>query len=104
MIIGTSTCHLVIADREQLVRGVAGVVEDGIVAGMFAYEAGQAAVGDSFAWFVDHAGRPRANRGGQSTVSVHDVLSRAQPCGRARAGLVALDWWNGNRATLVDAN
>ena len=39
--------------REQLVPGIAGVVEDGIVAGLFAYEAGQAAVGDSFAWFVE---------------------------------------------------
>ena len=106
LILGTSTCHLVLAEREQLVPGVAGVVEDGIVAGMFAYEAGQAAVGDSFAWFVDtlalgrHAGRSRAAAG----VRARRAERRGRPALRpGETGLVALDWWNGNRSTLVDA-
>ena len=34
-------------------RAITGVVEDGILAGYFGYEAGQPAVGDMFAWFVD---------------------------------------------------
>jgi L-ribulokinase len=105
MILGTSTCHLVIAEREQLVPGVAGVVEDGIVAGLFAYEAGQAAVGDSFAWFVDSlaSGEIEAEAAGKG-VSVHEVLSgRAAGLRPGETGLVALDWWNGNRCTLVDA-
>lgn len=105
LILGTSTCHLLLAEREVLVPGVAGVVEDGIVAGLFAYEAGQAAVGDSFAWFVEtllpvdvHAEAVR--RG----VSAHDVLTeRAAALRPGETGLVALDWWNGNRSTLADA-
>lgn len=105
LILGTSTCHLALSRREQLVPGVAGVVEDGIVAGLFGYEAGQAAVGDSFAWFVDTLASAEVQeaahrRGG----SVHDVLTeRAAALRPGESGLVALDWWNGNRCTLVDA-
>lgn len=105
MILGTSTCHLVIAEEEQLVPGIAGVVEDGIVAGLFAYEAGQAAVGDSFAWFVDSLASGEIEADADSRgVSVHEVLSgRAAGLRPGETGLVALDWWNGNRCTLVDA-
>ena len=105
LILGTSTCHLVLAEREQLVPGIAGVVEDGIVAGLFAYEAGQAAVGDSFAWFVDTlASAEIEEEAARRGVSVHDVLTdRAATLRPGETGLVALDWWNGNRSTLVDA-
>ena len=105
LILGTSTCHLLLAEREELVPGVAGVVEDGIVAGLFAYEAGQAAVGDSFAWFVDTLASADVQRdAAQRQVSVHDVLTeRAAGLRPGETGLVALDWWNGNRSTLVDA-
>ena len=105
LILGTSTCHLVLADREELVPGVAGVVEDGIVAGMFAYEAGQAAVGDSFAWFVDTlVSSDIEGEASRRNVSTHEVLSeRAAALRPGETGLVALDWFNGNRSTLVDA-
>jgi L-ribulokinase len=105
LILGTSTCHLLLADREQLVPGVAGVVEDGIVAGLFAYEAGQAAVGDSFAWFVDTlASSEVASAAAGAGRSVHEELTaRASALRPGESGLVALDWWNGNRSTLVDA-
>ncbi len=105
LILGTSTCHLLLAEGEHLVPGVAGVVEDGIVAGMFAYEAGQAAVGDSFAWFVDTlASSEVQTEAARRQVSIHDVLSeRAATLKPGETGLLALDWWNGNRCTLVDA-
>jgi L-ribulokinase len=105
LILGTSTCHLVLAEQEQLVPGVAGVVEDGIVAGLFAYEAGQAAVGDSFAWFVDAlAPADVIEEAARRQVSAHEVLTaRAAGLRPGESGLVALDWWNGNRSTLVDA-
>lgn len=105
LILGTSTCHLLIAEHERLVPGIAGVVEDGIVAGQFAYEAGQAAVGDSFAWFVETLASPEiAAEADARHVSTHDVLSdRAAALRPGETGLVALDWWNGNRSTLVDA-
>ena len=51
MVVGTSICDLVIDQHEVRMPGITGVVEDGILPGFFGYEAGQAAVGDMFAWF-----------------------------------------------------
>lgn len=50
---GTSTCHMVLGTEKRIVEGMCGVVEDGIIPGLFGYEAGQSGVGDIFAWFVD---------------------------------------------------
>jgi L-ribulokinase len=105
MIMGTSTCHMVMAAEEKLVEGIAGVVEDGIVPGLFGYEAGQAGAGDIFAWFVEHGvpavySQEAAGRG----VSLHEVLTEKCKAQRpGQHGLLALDWWNGNRSTLMDA-
>jgi L-ribulokinase len=105
MIMGTSTCHLVMAENEVMVEGIAGVVEDGIVPGLFGYEAGQAGVGDLFAWFVANSVPPAyhaeaAARG----LSLHHLLAdKAALLRPGESGLLALDWWNGNRSTLVDA-
>ena len=54
-IMGTSICHCLISDKQVPVEGICGVVEDGILPGYYGYEAGQAAVGDIFGWFVDNA-------------------------------------------------
>ena len=51
-IMGTSICHIVLAERAPRVEGMCGVVEDGVIPGLYGYEAGQSAVGDIFAWFV----------------------------------------------------
>ena len=83
-----------------------GVVEDGVVPGLFGFEAGQSAVGDIFAWFAEHcraAASPRARAGARR--DVHDVLeSRRRRLRPGESGLLALDWWNGNRSVLVDAD
>ncbi len=104
LIMGTSTCHVMNGTALAEVPGMCGVVDGGIVAGRWGYEAGQTGVGDIFAWFADHAVPPAyhseaARRG----LSVHDLLSAqaaAQPAGAH--GLLALDWLNGNRSVLVD--
>ncbi len=106
MIMGTSTCHMVLGDEEHLVPGICGYVEDGIIPGLFGYEAGQSCVGDHFAWFVENCvpaayERQAAERG----VSVHQLLE--EKAGRLKpgeSGLLALDWWNGNRSVLVDVD
>jgi len=106
LIMGTSTCHLAMADREVLVPGIAGVVEDGIAPGYYGYEAGQSAVGDIFAWFVTH-GVPEAyaEEAKAGSRSLHDLLSeRAARLAPGASGLLALDWWNGNRSTLMNAD
>jgi L-ribulokinase len=86
------------------VPGMCGVVEGGIVPGRWGYEAGQSGVGDIFAWFVEHAVPPADHEAARAAgVSVHEhlaALGAAQPVGEH--GLVALDWWSGNRSVLVD--
>ena len=103
-IMGTSTCHVMSSDRLGEVPGMCGVVDGGIVPGLWGYEAGQTGVGDIFGWFVDTCVPPgyveeAARRG----LGVHEYLTElaaAQPVGAH--GLVALDWHNGNRSVLVD--
>ncbi len=106
MIMGTSTCHMLMADSEELVEGISGVVEDGIVPGLYGYEAGQVGVGDIFAWFVDSAVPPAyhqeaAERGRSLHTILAEKASRQRP---GQHGLLALDWWNGCRTPLVDAD
>ncbi|HTF09860.1 MAG TPA: ribulokinase, partial [Asanoa sp.] len=49
MVMGTSTCHVMNSDRLGEVPGMCGVVDGGIVPGLYGYEAGQSGVGDIFA-------------------------------------------------------
>lgn len=106
MAMGTSLCHMLLSDKEIHAEGISGVVEDGIIPGLYGYEAGQPAVGDLFGWFVDHQVpgyvlEAAANEG----VSVHGWLEkRAAMLKPGEHGLLALDWWNGNRSVLVDAD
>jgi L-ribulokinase len=103
-IMGTSTCHVMNGTTLAEVPGMCGVVDGGIVRGLWGYEAGQSGVGDIFAWFADQlvpvSYRDEAARRG---IGVHDLLAEqaaAQPAGAH--GLIALDWMNGNRSVLVD--
>ena len=93
MIMGTSLCHMLMATERKIVEGVAGVVQDGIVPGYWGYEAGQAAVGDLYGWFFRAFG---ADPGA--------VTERAAALQPGETGLVALDWWNGNRSVLMNAD
>jgi L-ribulokinase len=103
-IMGTSTCHVMSYDRLTEVPGMCGVVDGGIVTGLYGYEAGQSGVGDIFAWYVEnqvpgsyYAAAAAAGRG------IHEHLTElgfAEPVGAH--GLVALDWHSGNRSVLVD--
>jgi L-ribulokinase len=96
-IMGTSTCHILLGKREAYVEGMCGVVEDGVVPGLHGFEAGQSAVGDIFAWFVERC----ASAGGDSHSALEREAATLRP---GESGLLALDWWNGNRSVLVDAD
>jgi len=105
LILGTSTCHMILDREKHLVPGISGVVEDGIVPGLFGYEAGQAGVGDIFEWFVEHAVPAKYDRlAAELGVSVYQLLEdEAAKLEPGQSGLIALDWWNGCRTPLVDA-
>jgi L-ribulokinase len=93
IIMGTSNCHILLGTETAIVEGMCGVVEDGVVPGLHGFEAGQSAVGDIFAWLAETVGR------------THEALeldaARLRP---GESGVLALDWWNGNRSILVDAD
>ena len=105
-IMGTSTCHIVLSDSAPVIPGACGVVRDGVIPGLFGYEAGQSAVGDIFGWFVESCVPPLYHRRAQERgVSVHQILEEeAAELAPGQPGLLAIDWWNGNRSVLVDAD
>ena len=106
MVMGTSTCHMVLGPDEHVVPGICGYVEDGIIPGLFGYEAGQSCVGDHFAWFVEHCVPSAYEREAQARgLDIHQLLEeKAARLRPGESGLLALDWWNGNRSVLVDVD
>ncbi|SDT29597.1 ribulokinase [Microterricola viridarii] len=103
-IMGTSTCHVMNSDTLAEVPGMCGVVDGGIVSGLYGYEAGQSGVGDIFAWYVKNqvpAGYvAAADAAGTSIHQYLTDLAYREPVGAH--GLIALDWQSGNRSVLVD--
>lgn len=106
MIMGTSTCHILLGTEEKTVPGMCGVVEDGVIPGFLGYEAGQSCVGDHFQWFTENC-VPEAYQAEARERGLHIqqlLTEKAQKLRPGESGLLALDWWNGNRSVLVDAN
>ncbi|MDI9499173.1 MAG: ribulokinase [Bacillota bacterium] len=110
MIIGTSTCDIMLgaAGGAEVINvpGMCGVVEDGVLPGFPGYEAGQSCVGDHFDWFVrtcvPESYRAEARERG---IGIHQLLrEKVEGQKPGESGLLALDWWNGNRSVLVDAD
>ncbi|MGE0002784.1 MAG: ribulokinase, partial [Fimbriimonadaceae bacterium] len=91
-IMGTSTCDILIGPGSGLeIEGVSGIVPGSVLPGLTGIEAGQAAVGDLLDWCVRLLGRGH-----------EELTSLAQEAPPGSAGLVALDWNNGNRNVLAD--
>src|SRR5690349_14424445 len=103
-IMGTSTCHVMSHERLAEVAGMCGVVDGGVVEGLYGYEAGQSGVGDIFAWYVaHHVPGSYADEAAAAGRTLHEHLTDLayrEPVGAH--GLVALDWHSGNRSVLVD--
>ena len=103
-IMGTSTCHVMNGHNLVDVPGMCGVVDGGIVSGLYGYEAGQSGVGDIFAWYVNNQVPAEyfaaAEKAGKSIHQHLTDLAAEEPIGAH--GLVVLDWHSGNRSVLVD--
>jgi len=106
MIMGTSTCHILLGEKEEVVPGMCGVVEDGVIPGFMGYEAGQSCVGDHFEWFTENCVPASYYEEAQEKgMNIHQFLTeKAAQMEVGESGLISLDWWNGNRSTLVDAD
>jgi L-ribulokinase len=105
LVMGTSVCNLLLAETGTPVKGVSGVVRDAIMPGTWAYEAGQAGVGDMFGWFVRNSMpasyTERATALGVDVFGYLESLARSIEPGRNP--VLALDWWSGNRSPLADS-
>lgn len=105
LIMGTSSCHIVNTKTAENVKGICGYVENGVIPGLATYEAGQAAVGDIFDWFVKNcvpaSYKEEADR---RNMNLHTLLTeKAEKQAVGETGLIALDWFNGNRSVLDDS-
>ncbi len=97
-VIGTSTCDCGVVSTSKDIEdipGICGIVNGSILPGFYGLEAGQSAVGDIFAWFVNTICKGNSDTHKQLT----EEASQLNP---GESGLLALDWNNGNRTVLVD--
>ncbi|PLR95991.1 ribulokinase [Bacillus sp. T33-2] len=103
---GTSFCHMLLGETKCSIGGIPGTVDGGIIPGFVGYEAGQPAGGDMLAWYVRNLVSPDfAPISQKNEASIHQVLTeRAENIPPGGTGLLALDWFNGNRSVLMDAD
>jgi L-ribulokinase len=98
--LGTSAAFLLLDDRERpLPYGAEGVAKDGVLPGLWCYEAGQAAFGDILDWFV-HA-FPKA---ADPSANFAEYNAAAATLAPGENQLVALDWWSGCRVPWGDSS
>ena len=105
-IVGTSTCTLLVDEEQRAVPGISGAVKDGVLPGYAGYEAGQTCVGDSFRWFEKNAvpaciTEAAAKQGISVQAHLTALADKLRP---GESGLIALDWFNGNRSILADSD
>jgi len=121
-IMGTSTCDILISDREELgdklVQGICGQVEGSVIPGFIGMEAGQSAFGDIYSWFREVLSWPLQGILSQSKLadeetkkklineSIEQIIPQlsiqAADIPLKEATVLALDWMNGRRTP--DAN
>lgn len=106
MIVGTGSTHTMIVDHYQSVAGVCGIVKGAIYPDRYMYEAGQCCVGDHYAWFTSTCFSEKYEKEAQKLgISAHELLTKkAEALEPGKSGLLALDWWNGNRSTLMNSS
>lgn len=101
---GTSSAMLLCQPDVRAVEGVTSIMRDNVLPDLYGYASGQAAFGDMLGWYVAN-GVPAdiAQAAHANGISVHEELSRrAARLKPGESGLLALDWWNGNRSCLAD--
>lgn len=105
-VMGTSSCDMLVDRRRIGLPGLYGVSADSMIPGMYGYEAGQATMGDLLGWFVNNqVPESYTRKAKEAGMSVFDYLNGlAEAIKPWENGLLALDWWNGNRSVLLDTD
>ena len=105
LILGTSGC-LIWHEKKRLdIPGILGHCYAPITPELYTYEAGQACLGDGFDWFVKNCvPKTYYDAAEKAGVGIHKYLrEKAKKLAIGESGVVALDWLNGNRSLLNDA-
>lgn len=102
LVIGTSNVLTLQCRQLHEIEGICGIALDGLTAGLYGIDSGQACTGDMLQWYVENAlpaeVREEAARQG---ISAHELLShRIREPWNCR--LLAVDWWNGSRNAPCD--
>jgi L-ribulokinase len=92
-VVGTSTCIIAYAAKEQLVPGVCGVVPGSVHPQFTGIEAGLSATGDIFSAIATRAG-----------TSVEELSKGLSAYHAGQTGLLRMTWDNGDRTVLVNPN
>jgi ribulose kinase len=95
LITGSSHLHLLQTDVPSYSSEVFGAYSDAVVPGQFTVEGGQASTGSVVNWFARHLG------GGVPLAELGEAAGRVPP---GSEGVMALDYWQGNRTPHVDAD
>ena len=103
---GTSSNYMLLGDKFSAISGICGVVRDGIIPGYYAYESGLCCFGDHFAWAAQNlCGAQYLAEAEEQGISPLALMSRkAERLAPGESGVMALNWWNGNRNILVDSS
>ena len=104
MTLGTSSVYNILHTEFHEVQGTGGITKGGVIPGLYGYESGQNCVGDCLNWFVENCVPPSYYEAAkQQDKNIHQYLTElAERLEPGESGLLALDWWNGNRAVLCD--
>jgi L-ribulokinase len=92
-VIGTATCVIAMSSDATLVPGVCGVVPGSVHPQYTGIEAGLSATGDLFEAIARRAGK-----------SVKELSAGLEKYRAGQTGLLRMDWDNGDRTVLVNAN
>ncbi len=104
-IFGTSAPFMLLGSTDRPVPGICGSVRDGIMPGFYGYEAGLCCVGDHFAWLAEQAPAEFVAEAEARGIPVIKIfIERAARLKPGESGVIALNWWNGNRTPLVDSS
>lgn len=106
LILGTSGVQMLHSKNKIAVHGASGYVLGGIIPELYSYEAGSACCGDHFDWFVKNS-VPAAYEAEakEKGIGLHGLLTeKASKLSVGESGLLALDWFNGNRCLLSDSD
>lgn len=103
-VIGTSAIYMLNSDSPEGIEGVQSCAWEANVPGLYGLEAGQNCVGEALEWFVCNCvPQSYTDAARAEGKNIHQYLTeKAAGLKPGESGLLALDWFHGVRAPLMD--